>query len=295
VILWIRESGLEISYAEGVTRKLEILALGLVLTVSLARAQTIENGLYAIVDSGGAIVQTFDGADIHLGEKLSDKFEKAAAYSLSNDNDLFSLQLWKTTGFSRDYDTIALCLSGLCLRFDGAGRTGPRTDMIDARNVPRAAAAAFAKFYGTIPVLRANPGYALAVRFIPAKDNFRAGTPIRVSLEIKNAGAIPARFRIGSKEGQRDQSFVFAAHGPADALTNSGNVHRFGGYGSNRTLQPGATYRDEDDLGKSFAFTRIGEYTIDTTYRLTFFNPAENGAFPAWEEEATTSFTITIR
>jgi hypothetical protein len=294
VILWIRESGLEISYAEGVTRKLEIFALGLALTVSLARAQTIENGLYAIVDSGGAVVKTFDGADIHLGEKLSDKIEKAVAYSLSNDNDLFSLQLWKTTGFSRDYDSIALCLSGLCLRFNGGG-IGPGANMIEARNAAPAAEAAFVKFFGIIPVLHANPGFALAVRFVATKASYLAGMPIRVSLEIKNVGVIPATFRIGSNEGYRDQSFIFAAHGAAGAVPNSGNAHRFGGLGSNRTLRPGETYKNEDDLGKSFAFTRIGEYTIDTTYRLTFYNPMESGVFPVWEDEATSEFTITIR
>lgn len=81
----------------------------------------------------------------------------------------------------------------------------------------------------------------------------------------------------------------------AERVPDTGSPLNFGGLSVDQTLKPGETFRKEIDLWKWFTFKKPGTYEITGTYLLSFFTPANEGRFVAWEDYAAASFNIVIR
>jgi len=144
-------------------------------------------------------------------------------------------------------------------------------------------------------MLRSHPGYALATRFVPAKDSFFVGEPLLVTLEIKSVGAVPVTFLVGGETREaRDNQFGFTAFGPTGAVPDTGDPNHLGGLAYSPTLKPGETFSKQVDIGKWFAL-KAGSYTLNGTYKLAFFDPADNNYVPVWEDQAAASFRVTIK
>lgn len=100
-----------------------------------------------------------------------------------------------------------------------------------------------------------HPGYALATRFVPAKEVFSSHEPLPVTLEIENVGSIPVAFQVsGKNRGARDNQFGFTAYGPTGAVSDTSDPAHTGGLSFNEVLKAGETFRKEVDLRKWFTF-----------------------------------------
>lgn len=274
-------------------KRLVWLPLVLALISFGAHADAPSNGLYAIGDSGIA-VKTVAGKEIHLGARIDDAVTKTILRSVSNGNEQYYLSLEKAGAFSKEYGSMAVCVDGYCVQFHSGGHSNNETFTIGEQFT--SPAAAFAKFFGVTPLKRAHPGYALAARFIPAKESFSTDEPLPVTLEIRNAGNVPVTFQVGGKNrGERDNQFGFTAYDGMRAVSDTGSPVHFGGLSVNQTLKPGETFRKEVDLRKWFTFKKPGSYEIKGTYDLSFFDPAHKDWFVLWEDYAAAVFYLTVK
>jgi len=258
-------------------------------------AAPADDGFYAIAPSGPA-VRTVDGKDIHLGEKLDEKGIRASwLRSESNTNDKFSMSLERNGPFSRSSDEIVLCVSDLCAMFQGSGTNGNQTFSIDTWGFTRAAAEAYARYFGATLSLRSHPGHMLATRFIPTKESFSPGESVPVTLEIRNVGTTPVAFRVGGQNrGARDNQFGFTAY-TINAVPDTGSPVHFGGLSNVTELKPGETFKKDVDLRLWFDFKTPGTYSVTGTYQLSFAVPGSSLYFTLWQDYAAAAFQISIK
>jgi hypothetical protein len=93
---------------------------------------------------------------------------------------------------------------------------------------------------------------------------------------------VPVAFEVGgANRGARDNQFGFTAYGPTGAVPdNRQSKSHMGGLAYNRTLKPGETFSKQVDVSKWFALKAGWSYTLNGTYKLAFYNPADNNYVP---------------
>ncbi len=267
-----------------------LLLLGLVFD---AEAAAPANGLYAIGPCGMG-EKALDGAGMCLSKKLADIVEAARVEAVDNENQLFYVDLRKSTPFSMECRDLALYVDGVLARCRGSS-FGSGSYGINAY-APAPAAQAFARYFGVALRLRAQPVTNLVTTFTPARDSFTPDELVPVTMEIMNAGTGAVAFRVGgSNRGPRDNQFSFTARGPTGAVPDTGNSFNLGGLSYFQKLQPEERFRKEVDLRNWFTFSQPGVYSITAAFDLEFADSSATGNLLIWHEKAAGSFSLRIR
>lgn len=282
-------------------RSIAVCAAALVWCVP-ALAADPENGIYLSKAEGqGTKVKRNDGAEVVLGARVSGTFGKATLRSVANDNSRFVLELRGAGPLPADADrnALALVIDSVCLGV--YSHSDPHRDgTIDlgAAVEGEAAAEKVAKVLKAQVEKRTNPGHRLEVRWTPEKDQFQAGDPVTVRMEIKNVGDKPVAFFVGGKQrGARDNQYRFLAHrshGLGKAVPDTGDPTNFGGKGGVRILKPGEKYTAAVDLTKWFDFPDADTYRITGIFELELYDAANAGPREIWNDLAVGECSVKI-
>jgi len=261
---------------------------------SPARAAPPVDGFYGPSEAG-VPVPGADATEVRLGERLELRVLSARVAARDNTNEAFDASVVVPYDARLSTSGVVLVAGGHAFRSNGAGSSGTETSHVNVRAPNRTHAEALARLLGVELTLRQHPRHALDVRFVPDRDVYRPGEPVKVTLRIRNVGERAVAFQVGGRNrGRRDNQFAFAAVLGVNPVPDVGDPTHFGGLSVRRRLAPGETFEKEVPLRNWFALRERGHYTVVGAWHLDFLPPEAPSFEVLWEDWATGEFTFRV-
>jgi hypothetical protein len=257
------------------------LVLGIVaLLLIREQVHCAEVCLYAIDEAGHAVRPLKDG-----------RIQSAVLVSRANDNSRFQLSLVRREPFSLPAQWIGLIAGTNVMRTVGSSSENHNYSiefLVENTNL----VASIAQYFGASVRPRHHPGHQILVSFVPERQEYASGQPIKLKLRIVNIGPVEFTFHhIPEQIGLRDESFAFSS-----MQNGVQSLPRLAGRYSvmlvRTTLKPGENWEVPVDLAKWFAFDTEGAFTFRGSYRL---NICDSDFFIVWEGFACAEFTVNIK
>jgi hypothetical protein len=262
------------------------------IAVAKSQKADLANGIYEMKEKGdGVKVRRVDGTDVVLGSILTDSLGQAAQLrTIDNDNQRFQLDLKGVKGMPK-FGHWALVLDGFVMAIASHSDHHPDGTMdIGVQAWSPEAAKAIEKHYQIEATRRIHPGHMLFTRFMPEKESYKVGEPIKLRMEIRNVGKSAVTFTVGGQQrGARDNQYRFIAqrgYGTGKSVPDTGDPTNFGGLGTWKELKPGEVFESTIDLDRWFKFTEPDSYRITGIFELDVVPPGDGFGRAIWEDFA---------
>lgn len=283
--------------------QIRIASLLVLLGASRGFADELQDGIYAFrLDGAGPRITLSNQTEGVLGPMLGNSWVGVEIRSVTNDNSQFAVRLSgiPPLKYRKGYNQVVLAIDGNFLLPHGqSGESdGPRT--IWFRGVGQADLRKITQRLKVKPTLRKPPGHRLETKWTPAQERYAVGERVILTMEIKNVGDVPVRFRNGGQQrGPRNNQFHFVAYrasGLGSVVPDTGESWHMGGLSSDPTLKPGEKFRLTECLDGWFEFDEAGTYWITGMYELEMYDATVDDWFDAkiWDDYAIGSCRIRI-
>jgi hypothetical protein len=264
------------------------------LSAGESSAQTIKDGVFILAPTEKPTNITFAGnMGAELGRHLKPDEYTMVIRSISNWNDSFQVEIAAkdpSHPFQQYPPNPGIFVGGRLILDMGAGRDDP----IDAAMARRIAAICHAKL-----VLRKTMGNELAIRFKTDKPEYNIGSPITLSILVKNVGSKPVFLRPESLAQPERSGMLTIARNTAIGINNEpvdvqDPYDRMSLIGPVAQLNPGAVLEiRRENFWKWYKLAKAGLYRFVGTYEVDLYNSPKDDQ-PAWVEWLGDEFSISI-
>jgi len=209
--------------------------------------------------------------------------KRSSVYSVSNQNDAYIVSVEPDDVSQDSSPRLVLCVGKECLTWASSGGSNGKIQVAYRANRQQAdKAAAFLKVPRND---RQHPGHKLQAEFTPAKNSFKRGEDIVVTMKLTNVGDVPITYAKGGEyhsEIPRCNRFAFVISYDGKVRKDIGSSDNGGGMFSPRMLKPGESDSVEENLLNWGTFSRPGKYQVHCRYRLdlTIPPPGESRRVP---------------